>query len=421
MAVVLPAGARTILPSNWAKEETNLVPDSWEVTDFIEGIAIDHITVISKELKFTIRHFHPFEKSWGSYDVSTGKATGFAKYLKEGKADLISAFYGYNTARFEVVDYAFPLSKYDYYFWIKKLKASDALQWNIFLSPFGDLVWIAIFSIGLCSAMLLWIFTKINTEELSPLMAIWLSLASFFGIVIVHESRRMSKRILLFVIFLSGSLTFYGYQATITSKLAVVPKEILPFTNPREILKTNYKVLTTPKNSGTAQVLVNAKDDSVFGQITKFHTDNESFIGFEKGWKMVAYSNQQLTYFGEQHNIKESCFLKSAWRSPQGSPLSFAFTKYSPFRPFFDQAILRLQEKGVFQQINQKWEKYTKYPCEEETTSNSEISLGKIALLLITLVSAIGLSLVILLCEYLTTKMKQNQITGPGLLFRRST
>ena len=206
-----------------------------------------------------------------------------------------------DTTQPDLMDYAFPLYDYDFYFWIRKSKASGSLQWDIFLSPFDVLVWAALFSIGLFSAVFLWVFTKISSEELSPFMAVWLSLASFFGIVVEHESSRSSKR------------------------------------------------------------------------------------------------------------------------SPQRSPMSFAFSKYSPFKPFFDQAILRLQEKGVFQQIKQKWKKYTKYPCEEEATSSSEISLGKIALLLITLVSAIGLSLVILLCEYLTTKMKKNQITGPGLLFRRST
>ena len=317
---------------------------------------------------------------------------------------MISAFYGYNRARFDIVDYAFPLHEFDFYFLIRKNKASDSLQWDIFLSPFDILVWIGLLVIGLFSATFLWLFNKTGAENLSPLMAIWISLASFFGIVIEHESQQLSKRILLFVIFLCGSITFYGYQATITSKLAVIPKEKLPFTNPTEILNTKYEVLSTPKNDFVAQVLLNSKEDSVFGQITKFHSQEENFMDFQKAYEKVAYSNKLYTFFGEKKYTKEICFLKSAWKSPQRSPMSFAFLKHSPLRPFFDRAILKLKEKGVFQQLNQKWKKMTQFPCENETISSSEISIGKVALLLVTLASGVGLSLLILLFEHFNCK-----------------
>lgn len=81
-AVVLPAEKRTFLRPNWKKIASKIVPESWEVTNFIDGIAIDHINAIAKELNFRLRHFYPFEKSWGSFDVLTDKATGLAKYLK---------------------------------------------------------------------------------------------------------------------------------------------------------------------------------------------------------------------------------------------------------------------------------------------------------------------------------------------------
>ena len=42
-----------------------------------------------------------------------------AKFLVDGKADMISAFYTINLDRFEVVDFTFPALDYNYAFAIK--------------------------------------------------------------------------------------------------------------------------------------------------------------------------------------------------------------------------------------------------------------------------------------------------------------
>ena len=64
-----------------------------------------------------------------------------------------------------------------------------------------------------------------------------------FGISVVdaHESSNThSKKFLLLITFLCGSSVFYGYQAKLTSALAV-PIVKLPFTSPEKLLESNYK------------------------------------------------------------------------------------------------------------------------------------------------------------------------------------
>ena len=64
-----------------------------------------------------------------------------------------------------------------------------------------------------------------------------------FGISVIdaHDpNNTRSKKALLLIIFLCGSTVFYGYQATLTSALAV-PIERLPFTSPKELLESNYR------------------------------------------------------------------------------------------------------------------------------------------------------------------------------------
>ena len=63
--------------------------------------------VMKKRLNFTIRHFHPMDYEWGGYLTKNDTVFGIARFLYEKKADLISAFFGLNLERFNIVDYMF--------------------------------------------------------------------------------------------------------------------------------------------------------------------------------------------------------------------------------------------------------------------------------------------------------------------------
>ena len=73
--------------------------------------------------------------------------------------------------------------------------------------------------------------------------SLWTNFASLFGITVVDANMVhdfVSKKILLCVIFLTGSVFFYAYQAQLTSALAV-PSSKLPFTSPEDLLSTDYR------------------------------------------------------------------------------------------------------------------------------------------------------------------------------------
>ena len=58
-------------------------------------------------MNITLKQYFPIDGKWGSYDTKTKESTGLIKYLITGEADLISALYGINIQRFNVIDYAF--------------------------------------------------------------------------------------------------------------------------------------------------------------------------------------------------------------------------------------------------------------------------------------------------------------------------
>ena len=67
--------------------------------------------------------------------------------------------------------------------------------------------------------------------------------SSIFGLCIRDANdtnSKTSERLILFVVFISGSLFYYTYCGFLTSSLAV-PNENFPFGSPEEILNTNYR------------------------------------------------------------------------------------------------------------------------------------------------------------------------------------
>ena len=78
---------------------------------------------------------------------------------------------------------------------------------------------------------------------MSPIEAFCIVSSSIFGVCIRDANDTISKtseKLVLLVVFISGSLFYYTYCGFLTSSLAV-PNEKLPFDSPEELLNTNYK------------------------------------------------------------------------------------------------------------------------------------------------------------------------------------
>ena len=67
--------------------------------------------------------------------------------------------------------------------------------------------------------------------------------SSIFGMAILNPDElnsNYSGRLVMFNVFLSGSVFFYTYNAFLMSSLAV-KSENIPFNSPEALLRTNYR------------------------------------------------------------------------------------------------------------------------------------------------------------------------------------
>ena len=124
-------------------------------------------------------------------------------------------------------------------------KKIEQLSMSTFSSPFHWTVWLCllIWSIGIST----WLYLNHNIskiqEKMSSIEAFCIVSSSIFGLCIRDANdinSKTSEKLVLLVVFISGSLFYYTYCGFLTSSLAV-PNEKLPFDSPEGLLNTNYK------------------------------------------------------------------------------------------------------------------------------------------------------------------------------------
>ena len=124
-------------------------------------------------------------------------------------------------------------------------KKIEQLSMSTFLSPFHWTVWLCLLISSIGISIVLWIshnFSRI-WEKIDYLEAFCIVSSSIFGFCIRDANdtnSKTSERLILLIVFISGSLFYYTYCAFLTSSLAV-QNEKIPFDSPEGILNTNYR------------------------------------------------------------------------------------------------------------------------------------------------------------------------------------
>jgi hypothetical protein len=95
----------TILPKDWKKmaKTSDVVQNSYEVTNLANGKYIDILKQLSKILNFNFRIFKRFDGQWGKIDKNENWSGMFTN-LMSGEADII-AVSSMCCRRTEVADY----------------------------------------------------------------------------------------------------------------------------------------------------------------------------------------------------------------------------------------------------------------------------------------------------------------------------
>ena len=130
----------------------------------------------------------------------------------------------------------------------------------------------------------------------------------------------------------------------------------------------------------------------------------DNFMDWNSAFKMMKTSKEEITLFASltfsQFFDKEFCSLKAVWKSPQKSPLAYAFPKRSPLTPFFNHVLLKLKESGAIEMLKKKWEYPYNLDCSVQNSDEFErVSAKKVVLILVIFGSSVILSLICVVIE----------------------
>ena len=121
----------------------------------------------------------------------------------------------------------------------------EQLSLSTFSSPFHWTVWLCLLILSIGMSTVIWICHNCSKsqKEMNYIEAFCIVSSSIFGICIRDANdtnSKTSERLMLLVVFISGSLFYYTYCGFLTSSLAV-PNEKVPFDSPEGILNTKYR------------------------------------------------------------------------------------------------------------------------------------------------------------------------------------
>ena len=122
---------------------------------------------------------------------------------------------------------------------------ADQFLWTTFIAPFHWVLWLTIISLSFWSSITIWIIFRYpkGSTEFNFLETLAISFSSIFGLTtynVANVGTNSSARLSLFVIYICGSLFYYIYISSLTSKLAI-PAGYKPFQSPEELLETSYR------------------------------------------------------------------------------------------------------------------------------------------------------------------------------------
>ncbi len=123
--------------------EAKFFPENqtYDVTDFHEGMYNGILLQMSQELNFTYRLYKRKDRVWGG--VVNNKTNGILSNLVDGSADMVVSIFSLNVPRFPYVKHLPMLTPKAPWIFIKRDLIAD-IEWAAFYEPFSSKLWIVI-------------------------------------------------------------------------------------------------------------------------------------------------------------------------------------------------------------------------------------------------------------------------------------
>ncbi|PAA49818.1 hypothetical protein BOX15_Mlig005617g1, partial [Macrostomum lignano] len=394
--------------------------------DRFEGFCIEMFDMIAEQLgiKYSIHIVH--DKKFGAkVSEDPVKWNGMIGELLSNQADIAVASLTISPERAEFVHFTEPFLTFGISIMIKKPKKEKPGTFS-FLRPLSQEVWIYIVagcvgvSLGLylCARIspLEW---QVELDEESPptqkvsrnfslLNSMWFSFAAFVNQGVDLSPKSSGARMVASVWWFFTLIMIAYYTATLAAFLTV---ELLktPISNWEELAMGKNGILPGTLDAGSTKAFFTTTNMKPYKQIGEKMEEFKHQVyvnSTDEGVRKVRESKGKYAFLlesktNEYHNNLEPCDTMMVGQPHGDKGYGIATPIGSPLREKLNDAVLRLREKQVLDQLYKKWW-VEKGQCISDSGGGSLSALAviNVAGVFYILVAGLGIALLMALLEF---------------------
>lgn len=384
-----------------------------------EGITPDTVRELAKVLKFSYEFIEPTDRQFGTYDHETETWNGLIGDLLSNKIDMIAMDLSVSFERKTFID--FSVSFMDSGISLAVRGQSDKGNVFFFLSPFSESVWIMVIVSIVIVSLVQSLFNKLSPsgeygrimhamqvcscedcskrrevtvqenvrlkdyedtdclverarefskEDMSLFNAVWVVGAGFVGQAGEAMPTSSSGRFVLFTWWFFVMLMTSLYTANLTAFITL-DKIGVKIDNAKDLLNQNRYKWGLLNQSFVEDLL----DNNIDPEYKKILQRAEKLTSLAEGVQRVR--DGDFVFIDEtpaiSYHVMGECDIFYVGGEVQTFDYAFGFPKNSPYTPLINAQLIRLRERGFFDDV---WKKWDKTPDHEGCGSNKNKSKG---------------------------------------------
>ena len=337
------------------------------------------ISLLAKELNFTVRYVEPEDGKWGGKDPSTGEWMGIIGMLVKGEADLSSSGLTITQERQAIIDFSISLMPDPLIF-----ITLDNEDHSINFWAYVDVVTLNAFVMFMitCIVMVACLFIlgvsfppsglhlETDSEDFGLLQAVAIVGLAFLRLDYQIDRSHPATKIAWLSIAAFTVVALAYYDANLTSRMTVASPALV-IRSFQDTLDHHYTVVTT-KATVFEELLQKAAEGTPAHQVYQSMTKNPSTLT-QSGESSYEYLQRhpKSTFFGTSLSV----FGKPHVSSPESymiTHLALGFQKDSELREMFNYHITRLRVAGLLEQLHDRWVLQGEPEKTERTTPGQE-------------------------------------------------